>query len=535
MQRTLPPLLLLLCAIVMLGWWLPNREQNPVPGEHAARFNSLSYGAYRPGESPLNDHFATAAEVDEDMALLAPITRAIRTYSALEGPYEIPAAAQKHGVKVWQGIWLGGDRAKNQVEMARAIDMAHRYPNTIERVVVGNEVLLRRDLPADELIADIDHVKANVRQPVAYGDVPDFWNQFPQVAQHVDVVLIHLLPYWEDVPSSIGHAVETGAAVYAHFTQLFPGKQVAIGETGWPSCCRQRRDAQPSRINEARFLREFMALAAEKHFDYNFIEAFDQHWKYENEGIVGANWGLFYADRTIKIPPSGSLREDPSWLLHAALSIAAGLALTGLALSRRVPDAGALAPAQLALLGMTLGGALGWAWAGAVFYDGHVVLAAVVNLSSQALLAALMMLRGAGAIAPAHWRTGADATNRIRRWLRFRHAAWPGLFEDVAFLFAWAAAVDQILLVFDPRYREFPLSTFAVPLVVIAARAARGDLPRGNGGREEALLALTLTLGAIASAVQEGALNGQSLVWNAAVLVLAAPLWLAVKKESLLF
>ncbi len=525
-SRLIVPLLVLfLSVLIALAWWWPNRAQNPDPSARTEKFNSLSYEGYRMGQSPLTDRFPTPAEVDQDLSLLAPITRAIRTYAAIEGSYDIAAIAQRHGLKLWQGIWLGGDRAKNALEMAHAIELAHRYPDTIERLVVGNEVLLRRDLPPAELIADIDHVRAAVHQPVAYADVSDFWDQFPQVAPHVDIVLIHLLPYWEDVPTGIDHAVAAVGRVYDHFASLFPGKRVAIGEAGWPSRGRQRRDAVPSRINQARFLRGFITLAASKHFDYNFIEAFDQNWKYQNEGVMGANWGLFTADRAEKIPPSGPLSEDPLWRWHAALSIACGLLLTAMGLQGRPPF-----PLQATLLAMTLGAALGVAQAdaGPVLYDLHVRLAAIANLAGQALLAALMMLRLSGAVRPAPYRTGAQATWRVINLLRGRRPAWPGLFEDLLFVFLWAAAVDQILLVFDPRYRIFPIASYAVPLVVIAARAAQGDLPRGTGRREEVLLAAALTIGAVASAVQEGALNGQSLAWNACVLLLAAPLWLSV-------
>jgi len=511
---------IVLSALVVLGWWWPNRWQNPDPGVRIEKFNSLSYGPYRPGESPLTDRFATVAEVDQDLALLAPRTRAIRTYAAIEGPYEVPALARKHGLKVWQGIWLGGDRAKNEIEMAKAIAMAQRYPDTIERVIVGNEVLLRRDLPVNELIADIDHVRSVVKQPVAYADVSDFWDQFPQVAAHVDVVLIHLLPYWEDVPTGIDHAVEMVGTVYAHFVTLFPGKKIAIGETGWPSRGRQRRDAVPGRINEARFLRDFIALSEARTFDYNFIEAFDQDWKYENEGIVGANWGILGANRSAKIPTAGPLREDPLWARHAAFSILCGCLLTLLG------TAGNAAAAPV--LGVVLGAALGLAQADAspVLFDVHVRLAAVVNLGGQALLAGLMMLRRSGALGAAPERSGADATRRVRDLLRLRRCGWHGLFEDLCFLFAWTAAVLQILLVFDPRYREFPLASFAVPLVVLAARASRGEFRNMRlPGREEVIVAATLTGGAIASAIQEGALNRQSLVWNGCAIVLALPLW----------
>ncbi len=516
-MRHFQPLVIILLAIAIIaGWWWPNRPQNPAAAVRIQKFNALSYEGYRPWESPLTDHFPTAQEVDTDLTMLAPVTRAIRTYAAIDGPFDVAALAQKHGLKVWQGIWLGGDRAHNELEMARGIDLARRYPQTIERVIVGNEVLLRRDLPVNELIADIDHVKASVRQPVAYADVSDFWEQFPQVAPHVDVALIHLLPYWEDTPTGIDHAVAYVGQVYDRLHALFPDKQIAIGETGWPSRGRQRADALPGRVNEARFLREFIALSEAKRFDYNFIEAFDQHWKYESEGIVGANWGLFRADRTAKIPLQGPLEEDPRWRVHAKFSLLCGTVLSALGMF-----AGQRRAASLCVLGMVLGAALGVAQAGVegVMYDVHVRLAAVVNIGGQALLAGLMMLRVAGALAPCPERTGADTTRSVQALLRGRLPDFAGAFEDVFFLFLWTAAVLQILLVFDPRYREFPLSSFAVPLVVALARVVLRER-RQAGGIEELCVGLVLAGGAVASLVQEGLLNGQSLVWNSCALLL---------------
>jgi len=326
------------------------------------------------------------------------------------------------------------------------------------------------------------------------------------------------------VPIGIDHAVASVGKVYAHFKKLFPGKTIAIGETGWPSRGRERGDAVPGRVNEARFLRGFMALSEAKKFDYNFIEAFDQDWKYESEGIVGANWGIFAADRSVKIAPAGPLREDPDFRTHAAFSILCGLVLTALGFAAGMPKR----PFLVAFLGMVLGGALGIAQADAapVLYDLHVRLAAVVNLGGQALLAGLAMFWAAGLIPALAGRTGADATLRVLSALQLHAPAWPGLFEDLWFLFAWTAGVLQILLVFDPRYREFLLPNFAVPLVVLGARAAaRGGWVRGHGGPEEWLLAATLGIGAVASLVQEGWLNGQSWLWNICVLALSLPLW----------
>ena len=321
MQRLppfLPVWLALLFAVITGLWWLPNRPRLQDVAIIDKQFNAVSFAPFRAGQSPLTDTFPTPAQAEADVALLAGHVRALRTYAANEGQYDVAALAQRHGLKLWQGIWLGADRASNAREIARGIALARAYPDTVERVVVGNEVLLRRDLPAAELIAAIDQVRAAVRQPVTYADVWEFWEQFPEVAAHVDIVTIHLLPYWEDVPTGIAQAVAHVGDVYARMARLFPGKRIAIGETGWPSRGRWRADAAPSVVNEALFLRRFIALAHEKGFDYNVIEAFDQGWKYQNEGIIGANWGLWTADRVPKFPLNGPVVENPHWRWDAA-------------------------------------------------------------------------------------------------------------------------------------------------------------------------------------------------------------------------
>ena len=553
------PALLLLAGLLALAWWVPNRHAAGMvpPGgmSGADRLNSLSFAPFRPGQSPLTNRFPSAAEVEADLAVLAPVTRAIRTYAALEGNYDVPALAAKKGLKVWLGIWLGADRAQNAKEIARGIELANAHPDTVERVIVGNEVLLRRDLPVGELIAAIDTVKRQVRQPVTYADVWEFWEQFPDVAAHVDIVTIHLLPYWEDDPTSVAGAMAHIEAIYHRMATRFAGQKIVIGETGWPSAGRPRRDAVPARVAQARFIREFVALAQRAGFDYNLIEAFDQVWKYKSEGTVGAAWGLFEADRTEKYPAGARVEEDPNWAAHAAISVLLGGALLVIGLAGRALKPGA--QARLAGVAMAAGGALVFAFAGTwpLVFDGHLLLAFAVNLPAQAALAILLVRRAgavlagpvladgvladevlAGAAAPTS-RTGAQASEAVRSLLRLRPAVprdTAGWLDDLSFLFLWTAAVLQLLLLFDPRYRDFPLPVFAVPLLAVLARAALRDLPRHGGGREELFAGGTLALAALASAVMEGRLNAASLVWNAVALVLAAPALVRLAAPALL-
>jgi exo-beta-1,3-glucanase (GH17 family) len=527
------PVLALLLLAAGVGWWWPNRVQ-PQVGPPVARLNSVSFAPFRAGQSPLEGVFPSAAEVDADMALLAPLVRAARSYASVEGSYDTAEIAARHGVKLWQGIWLGGDRAQNQREIARAILMARTYPDTVERVVVGNEVLLRRDLPPEELIAAIEQVRAAVRQPVTYADVWEVWEQFPQVADHVDIVTIHLLPYWEDTPTGVDRAIAHVEATWRRIARRFPGKPIAIGETGWPSAGRWRADAAPGVVAQARFVRGFLDLARREGLDYNLIEAFDQGWKYRNEGVVGANWGLWTEDRQPKPAFSGPVSEDANWPHRALLGAVLAVALLATGLAR--PALNVTAQCRLAVLAVAAGTALAWAAASwDIAYDPYLQVAAVGNLLGQAILAVLLMRRAAvifagGTLPPS--RNGAHATASVRSLLRLRLPEREALFDDFGFVFLWAATVLQLLLLVDPRYRDMPTPVFAIPLLTVLARLWLRDLPLSGGGREEAVLGVVLLGAALGSAVQEGPLNHPSLAWSACAVVLALPALLRLRRAE---
>jgi exo-beta-1,3-glucanase (GH17 family) len=521
------PAILLIAAAIAAGWWWHGRPRDAGPPMPDGRINSVSFAPFRPGQSPLADRFPTAAQVEEDIRLIAPSVRAIRTYASIEGQYEVAELAQRHGLRVWKGAWLGTDRRGNVREIERLVQTANRFPETIERVVVGNEVLLRRDLGPQELIAHIRDVRARVPQPVTYADVWEFWEQFPEVAEHVDIVTIHILPYWEDHPLPVERAIAHAVEIVQRMRARFPGKPIAIGEIGWPSAGRWRADAAPGRVAQARFVREFAAVAAREGFDWNLIEAFDQVWKARNEGAVGAEWGLWTADRRPKFSLTGPVSDDPAWPAHAAASIVVFLALLAGTLAL-FPLPGRTQP-RAAVLAGALGAGLVFAWDGTwpLVTSHHQMLAFWVNMAGQALLAMLLMRQAA-----LHWTgapippppSGQETTQAVRGLFRLRRpAGLPGTaFGHLTMLFLWTAAVMQLLLAADPRYRDFPLPVFIVPLVATATRLLLRD-PFALRGREEVTAAGTLALAALWSLVAEGALNQQSLVWNAAALMLAAP------------
>ena len=71
------------------------------------------------------------------------MTECVRTYSVDLELDQITPIAQRHGLKVLQGLWLGRDPEFNRFQIETAVALTNRYPDVIRAIVVGNEVLLR--------------------------------------------------------------------------------------------------------------------------------------------------------------------------------------------------------------------------------------------------------------------------------------------------------------------------------------------------------------------------------------------------------
>jgi len=305
-------------ALNLVWWWWPNRPVE-IAGWTSAPLQSVSFAPYRPGQSPLTRTFPTAEQIDQDLKRLQGKVRAVRTYSTGENLEAVPQRAGKYGLKVWHGAWLNDNDKENLEQINLLIDHANKYPDTIERVIVGNEVLLRKDLTPNQLRAYIRLVKSRVKQPVTYADVWEFWLRNPSLADEVDFITIHLLPYWEDEPIGLERREANGQLriekhlldIYRKVQERFPGKKIVIGETGWPSDGRMRSDARPGRVEQVKYFSIFRTLAEREKFDYNVVEAFDQYWKARQEGTVGAAWGLLDAYRNDKFELGKPVVAEP--------------------------------------------------------------------------------------------------------------------------------------------------------------------------------------------------------------------------------
>jgi exo-beta-1,3-glucanase (GH17 family)/glycosyltransferase involved in cell wall biosynthesis len=290
------------------------------------RVAGLAYNAFGRWDSPIERRFPEDAQIEADLRKLAPLSDRLRTYSSAELP-ALPAIAETLGLQLTAGVWLDRRADNNEREIAAIANALLRRTN-IERVIVGNEVLLRGELSVRELSGYLDKMQKLTRTPVSTAEPWHIWMKHPELAKHVDFITVHLLPYWEGVPA--GEAVDYALMRLEEMRKRFPKKTIVVGEIGWPSAGEDVPPAaKASPADQALFMRQFLAKVQGRKLDYFVMEAVDQPWKAETEGKAGAYWGLLDASRLEKFELStGAVEADPLWRRKAAASTLLGFALS---------------------------------------------------------------------------------------------------------------------------------------------------------------------------------------------------------------
>ncbi|MGB9115345.1 beta-(1-6) glucans synthase [Bradyrhizobium sp.] len=522
-------LLISLGAIAAVWWWLATPiTLARAPIDPNAKLLCVSYAPFRDDQTPLSPTTHVSAEqIAQDMAQLAKISDCVRTYSIENGLDQVPELAAKVGLKVIQGIWLGSNRLKNLAQISTAIRLTKEYPDTITSLVVGNEVLLRGEMTSSDLAATIRSVKAQVAVPVTYADVWEFWLRYREVYEAVDFVTIHILPYWEDFPVRAKYAAAHVDAIRRRMAVAFPGKEILIGETGWPSEGRMRDAALPSRTNQARVVSEILDLAKRENFRVNLIEAYDQPWKRQLEGTVGGYWGLFDSvQRALKYPPGIAISNYPLWKLQMGGGMGLAILVFGAAwlTLRRRPWTPRLVSWIAVGLSATTAGILFGVATDKMFYEsygfggwlawGSLLLAATASpvFCANALMSGHALPTFLELLGPRDYRT------------RSALAVILGLVLIVTTLIGAETALG---FVFDPRYKDFPFAALTMAVVPFAALTLLNRPKEGTRPVAEAVFAGLFAGAALYTGFNEGSDNWQSLWTCALYFLLAVTLWQA--------
>jgi exo-beta-1,3-glucanase (GH17 family)/cellulose synthase/poly-beta-1,6-N-acetylglucosamine synthase-like glycosyltransferase len=349
-----------LVVCVHAGLWAFFREQVSAPDFHG-QLASVSYAPFEGSANPDAGGQARAERIRADLKLLAPLTKAVRTYSSTAGVELVPGIAAEFGLRATIGAWIDNDKDRNDREIRSVIDLAKRHSN-VNGIFVGNETIYRGDQKVGDLIAKIQRVKRSVSVPVTTGEIWNVWLEHPELVSAVDFIAAHILPYWEGFSPS--QTVDQAIIIYDKLRRAYPGKRIVIAEFGWPSAGYNFKDAQPGRIEQAMLLRDFVTRADAYGIDYNIVEAIDQPWKIF-EGGVGPYWGLYDANRQPKFEWTGPIGNPDHWKL-AVIAL-----LVSVLLSLPILSASTVTVWQTALLAGAANAVGAWSAALFAYWNGH--------------------------------------------------------------------------------------------------------------------------------------------------------------------
>ncbi|MHC1731714.1 MAG: glycosyl hydrolase family 17 protein [Bacteroidales bacterium] len=257
--------------------------------------HGLCFSSYLEGQAP--GSIITAEQIRQRIEIIKPFTSWIRTFSCTDGHELIPRIAKENGLKVMAGAWLSDDREHNEIELENLVRVVRE--GNVDLVAVGNEVLYREELSEQELLEYIQRVKQQVPGvSVGYVDAYYEYVRRPALVDACDVLFINCYPFWEGC--HIDYSLVYMKNMYFSVLQAARGKRVVISETGWPNMGIAFESSQPSTDNALRYFINTQKWSLEDNIEIMYFSSFDEAWKIEKEGDVGAFWGLWDKDGNLK-------------------------------------------------------------------------------------------------------------------------------------------------------------------------------------------------------------------------------------------
>ena len=257
--------------------------------------HGICFSIYEDGQKP--GSIITEAQVERRIHILKPYAKWVRSFSCIEGNEHVPRVAKKYGMKTLVGAWLGDDLELNEKEIEALIAMAKE--GLVDVAAVGNEVMYRKDLTEEQLLAYIQRVKEAIPHiPVGYVDAYYEFSHRPRITEICDVILTNCYPYWEGCP--IEYSFEHMRSMFESAKNAGQGKRVIITETGWPSEGGAFKASVANAENAMRYFIDCQNWCKPNGIENFYFASFDESWKTGPEGDVGAYWGLWDKHEQLK-------------------------------------------------------------------------------------------------------------------------------------------------------------------------------------------------------------------------------------------
>jgi exo-beta-1,3-glucanase (GH17 family) len=303
-------------AVVAPGWLRPDWLGR-----------AICYSGYREGQGPDLGRYPTAAQVSEDLRLVARHARLIRLFDS--GPHAelVLEAIRRDGLDlhVLLGGWLAAEAdnpacpwggvhgperlalnaAENGRELERLARLARQHPETVVAVAVGNEACVEWTdhlVPPERVLGYVRALRGELLQPITVCENHVPWrDRLGDLAAEVDFLSLHTYPAWEARP--VAEAPAWTERDWEGVAARHPGKPVIVTEAGWTTASSGRgvRVEDASEANQADYVQALTRWSRARGILTFVFEAFDEPWKGSPDPLEPEkHWGLYRVDRSPK-------------------------------------------------------------------------------------------------------------------------------------------------------------------------------------------------------------------------------------------
>ncbi|MBK8815368.1 MAG: exo-beta-1,3-glucanase [Methylococcaceae bacterium] len=321
----------LLLTFSVYGFSASSHKQKHNP-KITSEIKAMQCVAFSPYVGNINPNFGPHPSSELIESLLDKLVketrfRCIMTYGVMNGLEHTFAAAKARNMKVIAIIWLDKDKAVNDQSIAKGIENAKAYPETIVKLSCGSEVRTRHGNILDgEIVKCIDSLRnAGVKQPITTIDT--WWEWCDRSAPcrktgfeaKTDWIGINVFPWWENKHAAVHSCIPADKAADFHIAkieelrQTYPGKDVVLTEFGWPNGPEGATEINKhtgekcgvaGKKNQLNVIKSTLKKLAKKNWSANVFEAFSEKWKPADEGNFGSYWGICQGE-----PPYSCLKD----------------------------------------------------------------------------------------------------------------------------------------------------------------------------------------------------------------------------------
>ncbi len=259
------------------------------------KIHGLCFSPYLEGQQPGSQ--LSEEQVRKRIEIIKPYTKWVRSFSCTDGNELIPRIAKENGLKTLVGAWIGKDEKINEKEIENLVRLSKE--GVVDIAAVGNEVMYRGDRTEAELLNYLDFVKQQIPEvSVGYVDAYYEFEARPKITEACDVILSNCYPFWEGC--MLDYSLVYMKDMYRRAVSAANGKKVIITETGWPNKGNKFYGAVPSDKNALVYFINSMLWSLEDDIEMFYFSSFDETWKIEAEGDLGAFWGIWDKNEKLK-------------------------------------------------------------------------------------------------------------------------------------------------------------------------------------------------------------------------------------------